>query len=255
MAKHPSQTITVETLPAITFQGAPVITTELLANLYGTEPKNLQMNFANNESRFAAGKHFFKLEGDALKEFKGLNRPNDIGSVEISRHTRNLTLWTERGAARHAKMLDTDQAWEVFERLEDAYFSRPSGPVLMSADIRDIVLAARPDWAAIVRYLELGLSAAEIGKLLDCTSQTVRNRQRYLIGIGVLAGRGGETLAASDQCEDKIQPMSQDEHRRILELHQRGLTQTEIAKRIGRARSSVGNSLQRMTSTAEVAQS
>ncbi|ENT3909961.1 P22AR C-terminal domain-containing protein, partial [Escherichia coli] len=34
-----------------------------------------------------------------------------------------LILWTERGAARHAKMLETDQAWDVFEKLEDCYFS------------------------------------------------------------------------------------------------------------------------------------
>ncbi|EJY7180079.1 ORF6N domain-containing protein, partial [Salmonella enterica] len=26
--------------------------------------------------------------------------------------------------ARHAKMLETDQAWEVFEKLEDCYFSQ-----------------------------------------------------------------------------------------------------------------------------------
>ncbi len=37
---------------------------------------------------------------------------------------RSLILWTERGAARHAKMLETDQAWEVFEKLEDCYFSQ-----------------------------------------------------------------------------------------------------------------------------------
>ena len=42
----------------------------------------------------------------------------------ISNKTRSLILWTERGAARHAKMLDTDQAWEVFEQLEDCYFVR-----------------------------------------------------------------------------------------------------------------------------------
>ncbi|EID3015364.1 hypothetical protein LB105_005370, partial [Salmonella enterica] len=36
----------------------------------------------------------------------------------------SLILWTERGAARHAKMLETDQAWEVFEKLEDCYFSQ-----------------------------------------------------------------------------------------------------------------------------------
>jgi hypothetical protein len=40
----------------------------------------------------------------------------------VFRNARHLLLWTERGAARHAKILDTDQAWEVFERLEDAYF-------------------------------------------------------------------------------------------------------------------------------------
>ena len=44
--------------------------------------------------------------------------------MTIARNVRSLILWTERGAARHAKMLETDQAWEVFERLEDCYFSR-----------------------------------------------------------------------------------------------------------------------------------
>ena len=37
-----------------------------------------------------------------------------------------LYLWTKRGAARHAKMLNTDRAWEVFEALEDNYFNRPA---------------------------------------------------------------------------------------------------------------------------------
>ncbi|EOV4290520.1 P22AR C-terminal domain-containing protein, partial [Escherichia coli] len=45
-------------------------------------------------------------------------------SVKIARNVRSLILWTERGAARHAKMLETDQAWEVFEKLEDCYFSQ-----------------------------------------------------------------------------------------------------------------------------------
>ena len=32
----------------------------------------------------------------------------------------------KRGAARHAKMLNTDKSWEVFEALEDNYFNRPA---------------------------------------------------------------------------------------------------------------------------------
>ena len=35
-----------------------------------------------------------------------------------------MILWTELGAARHAKMLDTDQAWDIFEQLEDCHFHR-----------------------------------------------------------------------------------------------------------------------------------
>lgn len=119
----PFATVTVETLPVLAHQGLPVITTGLLAQCYGTEAKNIRMNFANNAERFESGKHFFKLEGEALRAFK--HRANQIGSVEISGNVNAVMLWTERGAARHAKMLDTDQAWEVFERLEDAYFRIP----------------------------------------------------------------------------------------------------------------------------------
>jgi len=85
-----------------------------------------QMNYLRNQDRFECGKHFFLLKGDDLREFKELHRATFSGSVKISRRVKALTLWTERGAARHAKMLETDQAWDVFEKLEDAYFRPPS---------------------------------------------------------------------------------------------------------------------------------
>lgn len=109
--------ITAETLATITHNQIPIITTELLAQLYGAKVKNISDNFLNNISRFVAGKHYFKLEKVELREFK--NRPETIGLV--GKNARSLILWTERGAARHAKMLETDQAWEVFEKLEDHY--------------------------------------------------------------------------------------------------------------------------------------
>ncbi|EAO4247488.1 ORF6N domain-containing protein [Salmonella enterica] len=115
-------TITAETLSPITHNQIPVITTELLAHLYGADIKNIQNNFARNVDRFEVGKHFFKIEGEELRELK--HRPSLSGSVKIARNVRSLILWTERGAARHAKMLETDQAWEVFEKLEDCYFSQ-----------------------------------------------------------------------------------------------------------------------------------
>ncbi|HAU9222237.1 TPA: P22AR C-terminal domain-containing protein [Escherichia coli] len=118
------KTISVESLSIISFSNIPVVTTELLASLYGTEPDYIRKNFNRNSGRFVIGKHYFLLENEELREFKHSMslRP----SVKIARNVRSLILWTERGAARHAKMLETDQAWEVFEKLEDCYFSQTS---------------------------------------------------------------------------------------------------------------------------------
>ncbi|EAA3359229.1 ORF6N domain-containing protein [Salmonella enterica] len=126
----PMNSTSVENLPSLTHNHLPVITTELLAELYGTERQRLTNNFNRNKERFIEGKHFFLIEGDELRELK--NRNSLRVSVKIARNVRSLILWTERGAARHAKMLETDQAWEVFEKLEDCYFSQKNPSVLVS---------------------------------------------------------------------------------------------------------------------------
>ncbi|EEZ9158618.1 ORF6N domain-containing protein [Escherichia coli] len=111
--------LAVESLVVVTYSNVPVITTGLLANLYKTEEKHIRQNFKRNECRFIAGKHFFKVSGCELDSLRTSQR-----GLQISPKTRSLILWTERGAARHAKMLETDQAWDVFEKLEDCYFSQ-----------------------------------------------------------------------------------------------------------------------------------
>lgn len=111
--------ITPETMPTITWDGARVITTELLARLYGASPKQIHDGFQYHQERFEQGKHFYRLEREQLRAFR--DYPGNSGVV--APRTRQLIVWTERGAARHAKMLETDAAWEVFERLEDCYFT------------------------------------------------------------------------------------------------------------------------------------
>ncbi|XTZ40050.1 ORF6N domain-containing protein [Salmonella enterica] len=133
--------ISVETLSPITHNQFPVITTELLAQLYGTEPVRIRQNHHENKDRFVEGKHFFKVVGDELKQLRvALNYSQN----SISPKVRSLILWTERGAARHAKMLETEQAWEVFEKLEDCYFSRkrpsPEKEPIIEGDGRTVVL-------------------------------------------------------------------------------------------------------------------
>lgn len=131
--------ISVETLSPITHNQIPVITTELLAQLYGTEPVRIRQNHHENKVRFVEGKHFFKVVGNDLKELRvalnysqnlrvtlsnSQNLQPSLRGLQISPKARSLILWTERGAARHAKMLETDQAWDVLEKLEDCYFSQ-----------------------------------------------------------------------------------------------------------------------------------
>lgn len=117
----------VKSMPTVVHMGVPVVTTEMLSGVYGTEANNIQVNFSRNKERFIEGKHFHKLTGSILKEFKNWLTQSKLvykGASIISKHAKSLILWTERGAARHAKMLDTDQAWDVFEALEDFYFCK-----------------------------------------------------------------------------------------------------------------------------------
>ena len=98
--------------------GQPVCTTEQLSEAYGADRQLLINNFNRNKERYQEGKHYICLTGEDLKAYKTANQ-NDLSSSRINQ----LYLWTERGALLHAKSLNTDKAWEVYERLVDFYFN------------------------------------------------------------------------------------------------------------------------------------
>lgn len=125
-------------LPVIEWKGLRVVTTETLAAGYGTDTIRIQQNHIRNESRFIEGVHFFTLKGSDLKDLK-----NRLSSSElVGKRARVLTLWTEKGAARMSKIVDTDEAWSFFERLEDSYF-RPVAsagiPLTYEAALEDLL--------------------------------------------------------------------------------------------------------------------
>lgn len=101
----------------ITYKGQKVITTEMLAQVYGTDSENITRNFSRNKGKFIEGKHYFYLQGKELRKFKGTRLLDGC-----LKYTSHLYLWTERGANHHCKILDTDKAWEQFENLEETYF-------------------------------------------------------------------------------------------------------------------------------------
>ena len=106
-------------LQIIEYSNQRVLTTQQLAEVYETSETNIKTNFNRNKERFVAGKHYYVLKGDDLKEFKRMVTNSNDPSIKFA---SILYLWTEKGADRHCKILDTDKAWEQFDNLEDTYF-------------------------------------------------------------------------------------------------------------------------------------
>lgn len=108
-------------LTPIEREGQRVLLTAQLAESYETTSDVISKNFNRNQERYGAGKHYFVLEGDEKRDF--LNRGQfDDGLKKAAR----LYLWTQRGALLHAKSLNTDRAWEVYDELVETYFRAKS---------------------------------------------------------------------------------------------------------------------------------
>ena len=128
-------------VPVLMYRDQRVITTELLARGYGTDEANIRKNLSRNVGRFVEGIHIFTVDGDELRDLRVTN-----SHAQISSKTRSLTLWTEKGAARMSKIVDTDEAWTFFEKLEDSYFRLREVGGLLLPDMNDPIKLARA-WA------------------------------------------------------------------------------------------------------------
>ena len=104
-------------LQPIELQGIRVLTTRQIADCYGTNIKVINNNFARNKSRYVIGRHYFYLDSEEICKLK--TNPQIEGQLK---HTSKAIFWTEKGALLHAKSLNTDKAWEVYDYLVDFYF-------------------------------------------------------------------------------------------------------------------------------------
>lgn len=170
----------------IVHNGQRAVTTEQLARFYETDAGNIRNNQQQNEDRFVEGVHFVKLKGAALREFKNYTVHNGL----VGARAPHLILWLERGAARHAKLLQTDKAWEVFGKLEDAYFetSATAAPVTIKADPREVRL-----------QMAQAMKLAQLGGLTGNQQLAAASRAtRALTGFDYLAEMGVVRLVAPE---------------------------------------------------------
>ncbi len=123
-------------------EGKRVLTTAQLAENYEASAKTIADNFRNNRKRYIEGKHFYCLTGDELKAFK-----SESENFGFAPNLNKLYLWTEKGALLHAKSLNTDKAWEVYDFLVENYFrvqqiqQKQLSPIEMIAGIANNAVA------------------------------------------------------------------------------------------------------------------
>lgn len=78
-------------LMVIEQNGQRVLTTQQLAEAYGTDVKTISNNFNRNKDRYKPNKHYFLLEGDELRQFKAIHQFD-----EQLKFATKLYLWTEK---------------------------------------------------------------------------------------------------------------------------------------------------------------
>lgn len=162
-----------------------VLTTQQIAEAYGTDNRVISNNFNRNKDRYTEGKHYICLEGEDKRGFINHHQIDD-GSKKASK----LYLWTEKGAFLHAKSLGTDNAWEVYERLVDFYFNRkkPLTAIEQLQLTQQAVLEVKEQIDSVDRDLQdfkkdMPLLAVECEKI----TKAVKSK-----GVEVLGGRNSE---------------------------------------------------------------
>ncbi|EAY5145298.1 ORF6N domain-containing protein [Salmonella enterica subsp. salamae] len=187
-------TVAARDLQIIEYRGQRVVTNEQLAAGYGTDVANIKMNYSRNADRFVEGKHFFKVTGEELANLRVT-----FSYLQISSKTRSLMLWTERGAANHAKMLETDQAWSYHEDLVEFYFTQ-----------RDAIAAPVQRELSTMEILQIAM-ASEQGRLAAEERAKNAERTKSQISRKREASALGKLSAATRRCRDLEERLGESE--------------------------------------------
>ena len=77
-----------------------VLTTQQLSEVYEAESGKIIQNFNNNKDRYIEGKHFYLLQGEVLRQFKG-----NIENFDVAENVNRLYLWTEKRRMASRKII------------------------------------------------------------------------------------------------------------------------------------------------------
>lgn len=175
-----------------------VLLTSQLAESYETAERTITDNFNNNKARYIEGKHFFLLQGEDLRGFK---RENE--NFGFAPNLNKVYLWTEKGALLHAKSLNTDKAWEVYDQLVETYFKARELQTNLSELSPELRLLINLE----MRQKEQDRAIAEVNQRVDDIKDVValnprswREEARKLI-VKIAQSMGGNEFIRDVQAE------------------------------------------------------
>ena len=156
-------------LEVVEYKDIRVLTTQQIAEAYGSDVKVISNNFNRNKERYIEGKHYICLEGEELRKFKTIHQFDESSRIN------KLYLWTEKGAFLHAKSLNTDTAWAVYDQLVDNYFEKQKQ--LSPMEIMRIQLGMIDDHESRIENLEnnMVIDYGQQQVLGDTVNKTVIN--------------------------------------------------------------------------------
>lgn len=172
-------------LQIIEHEGIRVLTTQQLSEVYETSTENIKQNFKRNKERFNEGCDYYLLKGEQLKEFLQVTNSHLQNQSKI----RSMYLWTERGANRHSKILDTDMAWKQFDVLEETYFKVKS---MSAIQILKLQNAALMEVDEKVEHIDSRVTNLENTTTVDSRKQYTLRKIASATAVRVLGGKDSQ---------------------------------------------------------------
>ena len=172
-------------LQIIEHEGIRVLTTQQLSEVYETSTENIKQNFKRNKERFNEGRDYYLLKGEQLKEFLQVTNSHLQNQSKI----RSMYLWTERGANRHSKILDTDQAWKQFDVLEETYFKAKSMSAMQLLKLQNQALVEVDEK---VEHIDSRVTNLENTTTVDSRKQYTLRKIASATAVRVLGGKDSQ---------------------------------------------------------------
>lgn len=223
-------------------EGKKCVSDRTIAEIHEMEVRNVRARITDNIRRFTENVDFIDLKRRAC-EVSTLELLQNLGYAKQSiTQAEHIYILSERGYAKLIKIMDTDLAWDIHDRLMDEYFQlreerkslenlSPQLQFLINVELEQKrqaekleevdrkvdsikeVIALRPnawrkDTGAIINKIAYSLGGAEHIRAVREESYKILE-ERMHVALGIRLTNKKKTYAMNGVCKSKIDKLNQ----------------------------------------------